>query len=339
MNEPLRLGIIGCGDFLRLQQSVIDQSGGIRVAALYDPARERAEKFAAKWPGSRVCDSAEDLLADEGIDMAGIFVPPWLRKPLVCEAARRGKAIVTTKPLGATGEECREMIDAVEKAGVAAGVIYNRTASRKNVTLRRVFESGRFGRLALFKQDWIHHYPVWNTWALDPEKNGGPFMDAMIHNLNIARYLMGRPVTRGTMFSDRHAHPDLPCADTEFLKLDFTENGSAHLFITWAADLRVDDATGNFREHIDLWYAVTDQGWRITEEIREGETVLAVSRKGVTEIIPLDAIEQTPYEAIAIAMRERSSHLGTLASLREAAEDIEIIRKTGARPGVLIRLP
>jgi hypothetical protein len=80
---------------------------------------------------------------------------------------------------------------------------------------------------------YLHHDPQWNTWALDRDKNGGPFMDAMVHNLNIARYLMGRPMTACTFFSDSHAH-QLPCADTEAMKCDFADNG-ATLFDAFAA--------------------------------------------------------------------------------------------------------
>jgi len=38
------------------------------------------------------------------------------------------------------------------------------------------------------------------------------------------------------------------------MKLDFTENDAAHLFITWAADLALYCEEGNDREHIDLFY-------------------------------------------------------------------------------------
>ena len=338
MKAPLRLGIVGCGDFLRLQEKAIRESRHIEVAAFYNPTRARSEKFAAKWPGSRVAASAEELLDAPDVDMIALFVPPGVRRPLFVRAAQRGKRIITTKPLASTIEDGEEMQRAVEQTGIAAGVIYGRTGSGKVVTLKRLLDSGRFGRLALFKQDWLHHYPQWNTWALDPAKNGGPFMDAMIHNLNIARYLVDRPAIRGTLFSEKLSHPGLPCADTEFLKLDFAGNSSAHLFITWAADLRVDDLSGNYREHVDIWYAITDQGWRISDQVIDGQPRLAFTREGKVETFPLDAISQTPYDALATGQPDAAGCYGHLASVAEALEDIRIIRLTGAQPGVLTQL-
>lgn len=333
-----RLGIIGCGDFLRIQADAIDATPGLEVVAMTDPMEEHARRFATRWPEARVLDSAETLLGAPDIDIAAIFVPPWARTPLVEQAARTGKHIVTTKPLAPQIEDGEEMIAAVREAGVTAGVVYNRSGNRRIETLKALLDSGRFGRLALYKQDWLHHYPMWNTWALDPSRNGGPFMDAMIHNLNIARYLMGRPAIAGTMFSERLAHPDLSCADTESLHLDFAEGGAAHLFISWAADLQVHDASGNHREHIDIWYAITDRGWRITAETRDGEPGYRAVREDADEWIPLGPPPATPYSDLIAAIDGAANGIGTLASLEEAAEDIRIIRLTGAHTGTRVGL-
>ncbi len=336
--SSLQLGIVGCGDFLRLQKPAIDKTPAVKVVGLYDPMQERSQAFAKDWSSARLYESAEALIDDPAIDAVAIFVPPWLRRPLLVQAAQNGKHIITTKPLAPTLEDCKAMVKAVEEAGVTAAVIYNRTSDLRAQTLKKIFEGGELGQLALYKQDWLHHYPHWNTWALDPEKNGGPFMDAMIHNLNIARHLMGREATKGTFFSDHHAHPDLPCADTEFLKLDFPDNSSAHLFITWAADLNLLEKGGNYREHFDIWYAITNQGWRLTSEKTDGKSVVIASRMGENRIFPFIEPTETHYEEFIARIEGKRNCLGVLATLPEALEDIRIIRGCGAQPGEAVRL-
>jgi len=329
----LQLGIVGCGDFLRLQKPHIDKTPAVKVVGLFDPLQERSEAFAKDWMDARIYGSAEAVIDDPAIDAVAIYVPPWLRRPLVERAAKNRKHIITTKPLAPTVEDCEAMVQVVEEAGVFAGVVYNRTSNLLAQTLKQIFESGELGQLALYKQDWLHHYPHWNTWALDPEKNGGPFMDAMIHNLNASRHLMGREVIAGTFFSDRHAHPDLPCADTEFLKLDFQNSGSAYLFITWAADLNLLEEGGNYREHIDIWYAVTDQGWRLTSEELDGNATVVASRMGEKKIFPLIQPRRTHFDEFIARVNGEQDSWHVLASLEEAAQDIRIIRGCGARPG------
>ncbi len=45
-----------------------------------------------------------------------VALPNYLHKDFIIKAANAGKGVLCTKPLGRTGEEAREILDAVEKA-------------------------------------------------------------------------------------------------------------------------------------------------------------------------------------------------------------------------------
>ncbi len=331
MTRTYKAGVIGCGDYLKIMSSGLKASKLVRFTHFYDVNQHRASDFARDFSGQTV-PKVDEMLAMPEIAMVVMFVPPWVRSDLVCKAAAAGKHILTTKPLAPNTAECMKMVRTARQHKVKVGVIYNRTSNSVVETMKCLFQKGSIGKLALYRQDWIHHYPQWNNWALDPEKNGGPFMDAMIHNLNIARYLMGRSATVGTMFSDHHSHPELTCADTETLKLDFEECGSAHLFITWAADLAVYSTKGNQREHIDWCYGVTDQGWRITQTKKEGVPVIEASRLGKQKYYPLIKQTQTIYDRFVKAC-EGGPWPADLPDLTEAMQDIDIIRRTLSKTG------
>lgn len=336
MDKSYKLGVLGCGDFLRWQESGLKNSKHVTVASLFDPDKARAEKFAADL-GGRAVDSEDAIFGDADIDIVLLFVPPWIRRGQMDKAAAAGKHILTTKPLGPNSEDCDAMVQSVAKANVRCGVMYGRTGNATAETMKRLFADGAFGKLALYKQDWLHHYPQWNDWALDPEKNGGPFMDAMIHNMNLARYLMGRNTTGATFFGAKLSH-DLPCNDTEAIKLDFEQGGWADLFITWAADLGVENTEGNYREHIDLNYMVTDQGYRITQDCKDGKQVLVASKDGKQEEIPVTGIGRTVFDRFAEAVDAGTDLPGDIVSVEMAAEDIRILRDTMAKPGQRLAL-
>ena len=324
MSKKLKIGILGCGDFLRWQSEDILKSNKIEVAALFDPRKEEAEKYAAKLGGKAV-DTDEEIFNNPDIDIVCLFVPPWIRKELVEKAVAAGKHIITTKPLGATVEDCEAMLEAT-KGKVKAGVFYGRTGDTGVEMCKKIFDGGEIGKLALYKRDWLHHYPEWNKWAIDPEKNGGPFMDAMIHNMNAAMYLMGRKAVAATYFSDNHAHSELKCGDTEFMKLDFEDNGSAHIFITWAADLAVYSKEGNDREHIDLYYMVTDKGWRVTQEWKdEGLTIIA-SKDGKEKTWLAEDLSATPYDSFVETVETDGELPGNIPGIEDACNDIKLIR-------------
>jgi len=329
MEKTLNLAIFGCGDFLRWQSGDLKRSAHVRVAALFDPDHGRAQKFADDLGGKAVADG-DAIFADPAIDAVALFVPPWIRKSLFLQAARAGKHILATKPLGAYSADCDEMVAAAESAGIKGGVIYSRTGDARIEALKDLLESGKYGRLALYRHDWIHAYPQWNDWATDPDKNGGPFMDAMIHNLNAASYLMGRPVVESSFFSDTLAHPELKCADTESMVVRYQGGGLANCFITWAADLASNDTSGNNREHIDIFYGVTDRGHHLSFVEHEGRPAIRVSREGAVEFAPVPELQQTCYDAFAAHCAGRRFPR-VLATLEEAACDIALVRRDNRR--------
>jgi predicted dehydrogenase len=334
MSEKLAVGILGCGDYLkRWQSGPIRSSKRIQVRALFDLDRSRAEELAAALGGDPV-DSADAVLDDPDIPIVCLFAPPWVRRELVERAVEAGKHILATKPLGVTVEDCAAMVRAVE-GNVLAGVQYRRTDDGLMECCRTVLDAGDLGTLVLYRQDWLHHYPMWNAFGVDPDRGGGPFMDAMIHNLNRARYLMDGTPTHATFFSGKLAHPDLPCSDTESMVVEF-ESGLADLFITWAADLAVYSDEGNDREHIDIVYMVTSEGWRLTEESIDGRMVIRASRGGEVRDYRPERLGETIYDAFARAVDEGVPLRRDLPTVREAYEDVRMVRDAAATPGVRI---
>jgi predicted dehydrogenase len=331
IEQKMQLGVIGCGDFLRCMARDFKESKRVAIKALYDPAKERAGKHAEDL-GGQVAASADAIFADPAIETVCLFVPPWLRTDLWVKAAQAGKHVLATKPIASNAADCGRILASGAKS--RGGVIYGRTGDGWSVAMKRVLDSGEIGKLALYRHDWVHHYPQWNTWALDPSKNGGPFMDAMIHNLQQARFLMGRPMTTATFFSEKLAHPTLTCADTESLKAGFADNGSALIFITWAADLAVPSTEGNYREHFDIFYLVTDQGWRVT---REQNTIVA-SRAGEKKTWPAADLGGTICDRFAAAVRSGAPFPEDIVSVEMAAGDIRLLRTLEKQPGVCVNV-
>ncbi|MFW5878063.1 MAG: Gfo/Idh/MocA family protein, partial [bacterium] len=244
MAKVLKAGLIGCGDYLRWEIDPINNSKYFKVKSTYDLDPEKSRKVATRI-GAASVDSADAIFDDEEISIVMIFTPPRARKDLFSKAVNHGKHIITTKPFGTSLKDARELKNIVEDK-VNCAVFYGRTGNSSVEKIKEILKSGEIGKLALYKEDWLHHYPTWNNWATDMEKNGGPFMDAMIHNLNKSRYLIDSPVKSVQFISENYVQ-NLKCNDTEFMKIDFENGASSWLFITWAADLEVFDISGNDR--------------------------------------------------------------------------------------------
>lgn len=326
MSETHKIGLLGCGDYLRWMHTGIKNSKKVQVKYLFDPAKAKAKHYADYFGGdARVVESADTIMTDDEIDIVLSFTPPWLHRPQVVEAAERGKHVITVKPLAPSLEDATAMVEAVAGAGVRCACFYGRTGDAATETLKKVLASGEVGRLAIYKQDWLHHYPTWNDWATDPEKNGGPFMDAMVHNLNRARYLMSAEPVRCTFTSENYAQ-DLKCNDTESMKLDFADGASAYLWITWAGDYEVYDATKNDREHIDYLTMITDQGW----VLRSGKGKVTASKDDRKLEWPIESPAMSPFDQFADCV-ETGAPLPW--DLKDAWKDIAIMDAAMKAPG------
>lgn len=324
--------LIGCGDYLRWLIDSLNSSKHFKVTHTFDldPAKSALRASQLK---ATVAKSVDEIFSNPDISIVLIFTPPWARTELFERAVAAGKHIITTKPLANNLETAHKLVDIVG-SHVNCAVHYGRAGNASVETMKKIFDSGEIGKLALYKEDWFHHYPTWNAWATDREKNGGPFMDAMIHNLNKARYLMGSEAETVCYHSDNHAQK-LKCNDTESMKLTFRDGGAAHLFITWAADLEVYDPTANEREHYGISHYITDQGWYVKETEKDGRPFVRAHRNGEEKFWPVEPLELTPYDQFVVALEKGQKQD---ADIEMACRDLEIMHQAVLNTGTTCRL-
>jgi predicted dehydrogenase len=318
-------GLIGCGDFTRIQTPILARSQRVRVAAVYDPDAEAAT-VASQRLAAPTAPSSDAILDDPAIDIALVFTPPFTRRALVEKAAAAGKRIITTKPLAPNLDDARAICDATKDGRCL--VIYKRTGDAQVHTLGKLLGSGEVGALKLYKHDWIHHFPYWAPWAIDPAKNGGPLVDALIHNLNTARFLAASEVV-GFGYHGYRLAQTFAIPDTELLVLDFASGATAHLSISWAADLAIYDRKANDRERINVNFVVTSERYLLRFETRDGRPMLCATRDGEVRLYPVEPPPLTLYDRY-VADLEADHPIES--SAQEAFRDLELALYATAHP-------
>jgi predicted dehydrogenase len=301
MTELLKAGLIGCGDYLRWEIDDFNNSKYFQIKSTFDLNSEKSKKVAGQIKANPV-ESADAIFNDDEIRIVCIFTPPWARIDLFQKAVENGKHIITTKPFGSNMDDAEKLYDIV-KDKINCAVFYGRTGNANVEQIKKILDSGEIGYLSLYKEDWLHHYPLWNDWATDPEKNGGPFMDAMVHNLNKSRYLIGQNVKDLLYISENHAQ-SLKCNDTEFMKLNFENGASSYLFITWAADLEVFDPNANERVHYAIQQLITNQGWYITEEEENGKNIIKAVKEKEVKTWEVEPLPYNKYDLFSKNLQE-----------------------------------
>ncbi len=109
----IRLGIIGTGIIVRDNHVpvLLKERRKFRVVAVADVLPARAEKIAARLPGTpAVHDDHRRLLDRPDVDAVLIAVPPFEAAAVVADALRAGKHVMAEKPMANTVEEARKLV-------------------------------------------------------------------------------------------------------------------------------------------------------------------------------------------------------------------------------------
>ncbi|MBA4063584.1 MAG: oxidoreductase [Isosphaera sp.] len=206
--KQLRVGMIGYGFMGRAHSNAYRQVGQffpsdhqvvLKAACARDPDKARA--FADQWGYESVETDWRKLVERPDIDAVDICTPNNLHKEIALAAAANGKAILCEKPLAMNAAEGREMVAAVEKAGVPNMVWYNYRRIPAVTLAKRIVDEGRLGKVfhyrAKFLQDWTIKAELpqggQGLWRLDVAAAGsGVSGDLLAHCIDTSIWLNGR---------------------------------------------------------------------------------------------------------------------------------------------------
>jgi predicted dehydrogenase len=120
-----RWRILGAAEIARKNWRAIRLAGNSTLTAVASRDIARCRQFVRECQSQvpfdeqpRAVESYEQLLADDNVDAVYLPLPTIPRKPLVIRAAEAGKHVLAEKPVGATSDDVREMLDACRRNGV-----------------------------------------------------------------------------------------------------------------------------------------------------------------------------------------------------------------------------
>ena len=181
----LNIGILGCGRIGQVHgASLLSMTAG-RAVAVSDYVPEAAEAL-GRALGAQVMTS-DEILRDPGVDAVVICTPTTTHYDLIHEAAANGKAIFCEKPVDLSVDRIRDCLAVVEKAGVPFMTAFNRRFDPSFAHLQKQIADQVIGCVEIV-----------TILSRDPapppigyiKTSGGIFRDMMIHDLDMARFLL-----------------------------------------------------------------------------------------------------------------------------------------------------
>ncbi len=193
----LNIGILGCGRIGQVHGATLQGMATARVVAVSDFVPKAADALAVKLGAKAM--STEAILRDPGIDAVVIGTPTTTHFDIIHEAAQNGKAIFCEKPVDLSVDRIRTCLAVVEKAGVPFMTAFNRRFDPSFSHLQKQISDQVIGNVEMV-----------TILSRDPapppigyvKTSGGIFRDMMIHDLDMARFLLGEePVELSAMAS------------------------------------------------------------------------------------------------------------------------------------------
>jgi len=182
----MRIGLLGAGRIGRIHGLNVAARADARLVALADASAEAAASLAGAT-GAKVA-TADAILADREIDAVLICTPTDTHADLIEKAVLAGKAVFCEKPVDLDAARIRRCLDVVAKAGKPLMIGFNRRFDPNFAALRRRLHAGEIGAIEIVSVISRDPSPPPAEYV---SRSGGLFRDMMIHDFDMARFLLG----------------------------------------------------------------------------------------------------------------------------------------------------
>ena len=204
VTDPVRIAVVGLGWFARdWALPGIARSAYTEATVVTDIDADAVAAVAAERDVTGVTpDEFRSGVAADAYDAVYVATPNATHLEYVRAAAAQGKAVLCEKPLEATPDRARRLVEACNDAGVPLMVGYRMQTDPAVRRLRELLDAGVAG-------DVVHvHATMSQTmlgeldgdddqWRLDPELSGGcALMDLGVYPINTIRFALGEDPVR-----------------------------------------------------------------------------------------------------------------------------------------------
>lgn len=178
--------LIGAGRMGRDHAKHISLAKDAKLYAVVDPQIESAKEVASQY-GAKAFSSAEEALKDPAIDTVVIASNTDTHTDLIKLSVKAGKPTFCEKPIDLDITRINECLDVIKKCGVPLFVGFNRRFDPSFQSLRKRLQNNAIGKVEQVTISSRDH-------ALPEKKflktSGGLFRDMMIHDFDMARWLL-----------------------------------------------------------------------------------------------------------------------------------------------------
>jgi len=190
--DKVRIGLIGAGRIGRMHAEHLSyRLPNAELVSISDVYLESAEKCASDFNIPNVYKDYRKVLERKDIDAVVICSSTNTHAEIMEAAAVAGKQIFCEKPIALDIAKIDHALKAVDRAGVKLQIGFNRRFDSNFRKIRNMVASGEIGEPHILRITSRGPAPPHLEYV---KVSGGIFLDMMIHDFDMARYLIGDEV-------------------------------------------------------------------------------------------------------------------------------------------------
>ncbi|MFX1452655.1 MAG: Gfo/Idh/MocA family protein [Promethearchaeota archaeon] len=196
--EPLKIGIIGCGMFSNLFKFMAKKVDNIKIIAATDVVFKKAKSIGGK---NHAYIDSNQMYNNEDIDAVYIATPHYLHMPQIKQAFEAGKHILCEKPVACSVEDARKINELDKKFhNLKLGFDYNYRYDYVCHELASAIQNGHLDKIyyancnIFFSRDEAYFKNgMWRTkWDTS---GGGTLLTHGSHIIDIMIWALGEPIS------------------------------------------------------------------------------------------------------------------------------------------------
>ncbi|WAJ28395.1 inositol 2-dehydrogenase [Antarcticirhabdus aurantiaca] len=203
----LNVALLGAGRIGQVHARSMIANKDSRLVAVADVMAEAARTLAASVGAE--ARSVEDILADASIDAVLIATSTDTHSDLIERATAAGKAVLCEKPVDLSLERALRCQAAVAGSGKPVMIGFNRRFDPNFAALKGALDAGEIGRPELLSITSFDPAPPPVSYI---KVSGGLFRDMMIHDFDMACWIMGGAPAKVTAVGSSIVDPEIGAA-------------------------------------------------------------------------------------------------------------------------------
>lgn len=225
----IRIGIIGYGYWGPNLARCTAETAGCELAGIADASPAALARAGKRYPGTRLFANWQEMVADPGIDAVLVATPVATHFEMALTALRAGKHTLVEKPITASAEHARILIEEAARRGRTLMVDHTFVYTSAVQKIEEIIRTGELGEVFYYDSTRV------NLGLFQRDVN--VIWDLAVHDLSILDFVMPEQPVAVSASGVGHIRGSLE--NMAHLTLFYGSGAVAHLNVNWLAPVKV----------------------------------------------------------------------------------------------------